>query len=160
MSTTVGEVILVGANEINLNPTCREKLARELARYADKLALAARLPVKHHADALELILEWRIYVFERSILRWSDGRFYMLGRDYKPWRKHVFSCTREELHALGLDEWDRRAIRIAHDGAMVPMAADCFTYRPRRQLARYGKLVSDLRDFVEGGGGAVGGAAA
>jgi hypothetical protein len=120
-----------------------------LERYAEKLRGAAEeLPHKHHALALALLNEWRIYGFEQNRQRWPDGMFYMLDRGYSHWRDHRLGFTADELKVLGLDAWDRRAIRTQRSSGFRPMQTDCFQYSPRRFFPDYAALVARLTEHV------------
>jgi hypothetical protein len=73
-------------------------------------------------------------------VRWPDGRFYLLDRDYQVWRRHRIAFTREELADIGLDQWERRQ----HQQDLVPLELDGF--RARVQLRPYAKLIERLAD--------------
>jgi hypothetical protein len=143
----MSKLYLIPASKLS-DPATRA--AADLATHAQQLAtILRRFPPLYHGFALALTTEWRIYGFERNQKRWSDGRYHMLNRDYDYWRGHRVSFTREELTRLGLDEWDRRAIRAAHGDQFAPMASDCFQDHPRRQLKRYAALVERIAEAAQ-----------
>jgi hypothetical protein len=133
-----------------LTPTTPQRKALvDLERYADRLRSAAKaLPYKHHALALALLADWRIYGFEQNRQRWPDGLFYMLDRGYSYWRGHRLGFTDEELRALGLGNWDRRAVRTAYSPGFRPMQTDCFQYSPRRFFPEFANIVAKLAEHV------------
>lgn len=115
--------------------------------------IATQLPPKHHALALSLISDWRMYGFERNTQRWPDGAFYLVDRGYGLWGEHRICFSAEQLEAFGLREWDRLVVRIAHHKSWMPLQSDCFQYDPRRQLPRLaniiGRISNHLGELVE-----------
>jgi hypothetical protein len=137
----------------------QEDAARDVSRYYYKLrSIAVQPPPKHHEMALSLMHDWRMYCVERNVSRWPDGLYHLVDRSYQPWRGHVITFTGEELDSFDLREWDRRAIRAAYLPGIVPLASDCFQYRPRRRLASYAEIIGrmsvQLDTRASGAGGA------
>jgi hypothetical protein len=126
-----------------------KRASMELDDYAARLRSMSQVlrPIQYGV-ALGWISDWRMYTFEKNTRRWPDGKFYLLNRSYQFWRGHRIAFDREELTALGCDEWDRRVIRCAHGMTCLPMEADCFHHAPRRQLKSYVDLVARLADAV------------
>jgi hypothetical protein len=145
MNATAPRLQLISAKEI-FEGIAPEKCAlMDLDKYAARLRSMSDVlrPIQHGAT-LTWITEWRMYTFERNTQRWPDGKFYLLNRSYQFWRGHRIAFDREELTAIGCDEWDRLAIGCASDANFLPMEADCFHRFPRRQLRRYVDLVTAL----------------
>jgi len=116
-----------------------------LAHARDLENIAIYFAPKQHRIALGLIRSDRIYCFERNTQRWPDGRWYMLNRGYQFWRGFRIAFTRDELVALGVERWAASsAIRTAYSDGMLPMAAECFQYNPRRWVRAYAQLVEGI----------------
>jgi hypothetical protein len=142
---------LISVRELQDGIAPEKRAAMDLDKYADRLrSMCAVLRPMQYGLALSWISDWRLYCFERNITRWSDGKYYLLNRDYDLWRGHKIAFTRSELDAIGCDEWGRLAIRTLHKDSIVPLEADCFHLRPRRQFKRYAQLINNLADAVAG----------
>ena len=127
----------------------RVRASLDVTWYANQLDRVVRqLPPLHHALALDLMSDWRMYCLERNCKRWPDGKYYLLDRGYQLWRAHRIGLTTEELDALAVREWERRAIVTAFGAQFHPLQADCFQHRPRRQLANFAALVGRLEVVV------------
>ena len=128
----------------------RIRAVRDLDAYAGRLQRVVRdLPAKHHALALDLMSDWRMYCFERNTSRWPDGRYYLLDRGYSLWRGHRVAFTDDELELLGVREWDRRVIRVATAAGICPLQAECFHHRPRQHLADFTGLVARIAEYLD-----------
>jgi len=126
------------------------RAVRDLDAYAGRLQRVARdLPTAHHALALDLLSDWRMYCCERNLSRWPEGGYYLLDRSYSPWRHHHIAFTADELKQLGANEWDRRVIRVASAPTIVPLQADCFHHTPRRHLARFSEMVVRIAEYLD-----------
>jgi hypothetical protein len=140
---------LVNFKELTEGVKPLKQAAIDLDTYADRLnSICKVVSTLQHGVALRWITDWRMYCFERNPTRWADEKFYLLNRSYQFWRGHRIAFTRDELTAIGCDEWDRRVILCGHDEDWVPMEADCFHLSPRRQLRSYVELVRRLAGAV------------
>lgn len=151
MSTSAPRLYLISAKESCQGIAPDKSAAMDLDKYEARLkSICTNVPKSKHGIALTWVSDWRMYCFERNVKRWPDGKYYLLNRGYQFWRGHRIACTRSELTALGLDEWDRKAILCAHGEDWAPMEADCFHLAPRRKLELYVELVGRLADALAG----------
>ncbi len=139
---------VIRGSDVKLTKSPRELLRKDLVHYASTLTLAATLPGKYHADALDLVRDWRVYGFEKNLKRWPDGRWYMVDRKYQLWRGHEFALTRLEVSALGVGTWSRESSDVASGPTFLWMEPTHFRNNPGRRLAKYARLVRALADAV------------
>ena len=122
--------------------TAAERAAEDLATYTNRLRLAAAsIRTNTVGTALHRLKAWRLYGLERHPGRWPDGRFYLLDRNYQPWRQHHIAFTPIGLTRIG--------IVLAPDQDFVPLQTDCFCLLPRRRLGEYAELVGRLAAFFK-----------
>lgn len=127
------------------------RAALDLRAYADRLAAVAAMPPSQHARGLFLLNGFgaRLYCFERNLTRWPDGKFYLLDREYQPWKHNKIGFTLEELKALGVIDW-YRSTGIAYTEDTWPLQADDFPRsRSRFRVPQYSALVARIADQVE-----------